>query len=135
MFRSYSELTRLHSYEDRFDYLSLQGTVGNQTFGHDRYINQNFYRSVEWRYVRDRVIARDNGCDLGVIGYEIGGELVVHHMEPMRPEDIVHAEEWIIDPEFLITVSIETHNAIHYGGGPPRTLYVARAPGDTKLWG
>lgn len=134
MIRTYSELIRFHSFEERFDYLSLQGTVGNQTFGHDRYINQNFYRSVEWQRVRNHVIVRDNGCDLGVKGYEIGGEILVHHLEPMRPDDIIHGADWIIDPEYLITTTPETHNAIHYGGSP-RPVYVARAPGDTKLWG
>ena len=133
--RSYSELRRLESFEDRFDYLSLGGTVGVHTFGFDRWVNQLFYHSREWSLVRDEVIVRDNGCDLGVPGYEIHGDLLVHHMNPIAIEDIENGEEWILDPEFLITTRHQTHNAIHYGDRnllpkPP----VERRAGDTKLW-
>lgn len=135
MFRNYSGLRRLHTFEDRFDYLSLRGSVGESTFGFDRHINQNFYRSNEWLRVRDSVIVRDEGCDLGILGYEIHGELLVHHMNPMSSADIVHGEEWILDPEFLITTTHNTHNAIHYGDRSKlSTPFVARTPGDTKLW-
>lgn len=121
--------------EDRFDYLVLKGEVGLETFGFDRWINQRFYRSKEWKDVRDYVIFRDNGCDLGIPGYEIGRNLLVHHMNPMTPDDIVDGLEWILDPEFLITTSMRTHNAIHYGDKSllPQ-LPIERKPGDTKLW-
>ena len=133
--RSYSELIRRQDFEDRFEYLVLRGNVGDATFGHDRYINQDFYRSTEWRNVRNHVIARDNGCDLGVPGFDIHVELVVHHMNPMTADDILHGEDWILDPEFLITTCQDTHNAIHYGGNVQVIRpYVARAPGDTSLW-
>lgn len=133
--RKYSELRRLTSFEERYKYLQLFGQVGFTTFGFDRYINQKFYRSAEWRRIRDYVIARDEGFDLGVDGYEIHGRILIHHMNPMSPEDIIHAREQNLDPEFLISVTHDTHNAIHYGdesllAKPP----VVRLPGDTKLW-
>lgn len=133
--RSYSELIRIDTFEDRFRYLSLKGVVGDSTFGFDRYINQQFYTSREWRQVRHHVIARDNGCDLGYEGYEIFGRLTIHHMNPMVSDDIIHGDETILDPEFLITTTHQTHNAIHYGDERqlPRRL-VERRPGDTKLW-
>jgi hypothetical protein len=135
MLRKYSELRRLETFEDRYDYLRLRGEVGQSTFGFDRYINQQFYTSRQWRQIRHHVIARDNGCDLGVDGYEIYGRLVIHHMNPMTPEDIVHGDEGILDPDYLITTTHKTHNAIHYGDESllPRPL-VDRRPGDTKLW-
>lgn len=135
--RRYSELRRLETFEERFDYLKLGGSVGYSTFGFDRYINQQFYMSNQWKDVRQKVILRDNGCDLGIPGYEIHGvgKLVVHHINPMEAEDIVHAEEWILDPDFLITTSHDTHNAIHYGDRKLlRQPYVERKPGDTQLW-
>lgn len=135
MIRRYSELQRLEIFEDRFNYLSLGGHVGTATFGFDRWVNQIFYRSREWKRVRDEVIIRDGGCDLGIEGYEIHADLLVHHMNPISVKDITEAEEWILDPEFLITTSHRTHNAIHYGDATllPRPL-TARQPGDTKLW-
>lgn len=133
--RRYSELRRFESFDDRFEYLKLGGEVGRSTFGFDRYINQTFYQSREWKQVRQHVIIRDNGCDLGVPGYEINGGLTVHHLNPMNVDDIVHGEDWILDPEYLICVSNDTHNAIHYGDRNllPRE-FVTRRPGDTKLW-
>lgn len=135
MIRRYSALRRHTTFEDRFKYLRLQGSVGRSSFGFDRHINQKFYRSREWKDVRDFVIARDNGCDLGVEGYEIHAELLVHHMNPMDPSDIVHGNPNILDPEFLITTTHMTHNAIHYGDDNhiPKQL-VERHPGDTALW-
>lgn len=133
--RSYNELRRLRTFEDRFDYLSLKGIVGQSTFGFDRWLNQAFYKSKQWKDVRDRVIVRDDGCDLGIQGYEIYSELLVHHMNPLSAEDIENGESWILDPDFLITTSLQTHNAIHYGDerllpkGP-----IIRQPGDTRLW-
>ena len=135
MLRSYSDLLRYHSFEDRFDYLKLGGSVGQATFGFDRHINQSFYTSYEWKQVRQHVIIRDSGCDLGVEGYEIHGELVVHHINPMDSDNITHRDAWILDPEFLITTTKTTHNAIHYGDRSllPKKL-VARMSGDTRLW-
>ena len=135
LFRRHSELRRLLTFEERFDYCRLGGVVGTATFGFDRYINQDFYRSREWRQVRDEVIIRDNGCDLGVDGYEIHGNLLVHHMNPMSADDVVHSEDWILNPEYLITTTQDTHNAIHYGDKSLlKTPYVPRSPNDTKLW-
>lgn len=133
--RRYSELRHLHTFEDRFEYLVLRGEVGKATFGFDRWINQRFYRSHEWQSVREHVILRDNGCDLGIPGYEIYVRLMVHHMNPITPEDLQRGEDWVLDPEFLVTTTHRTHNAIHYGDDsllvkPP----IERRPGDTKLW-
>lgn len=135
MSRSYSELQHLLTFEERFAYLKLDGVVGRETFGFDRYVNQTFYTSREWKRVRDYVITRDLGCDLGIPGYEIFSGLLVHHMNPVSRDDILHGEDWIIDPNFLITTTQKTHNAIHYGapGEFPRKL-VTRRPGDTTLW-
>lgn len=133
--RRYSELSRLETFEERFDYLELKGVVGESTFGFDRYVNQRFYRSYEWHLARNYVIMRDNGCDLGIPGYEIHTGLLVHHMNPMSVEDIVHGSEDLFNPEYLILTSLNTHNAIHYGGKDllPRGP-VVRESGDTTLW-
>lgn len=135
MIRSYSELRRLSTFEERFKYLKLRGRVGQTTFGFDRYLNQQFYTSQEWRSVRRQIIIRDEGCDLGVLGYEIHSGLYIHHMNPMTVEHITNFDPSILDPEYLITVTHNTHNAIHYGDENhlPRVL-VQRKPGDTKLW-
>lgn len=135
MHRSYSELLRFHTFEERYHYLALRGTVGHSTFGFDRYMNQKFYTSREWKSIRDEVIVRDNGCDLGIDGYEIHSRLYIHHMNPMVADDIKHGNDDILNPEFLITTTHRTHNAIHYGDESLllRTL-TARRPGDTKLW-
>lgn len=133
--RRYSELRQLHTFEERFDYLKLGGSVGQSTFGFERYINQSFYRSRQWKTVRQDVIVRDNGCDLGISGREIFQDLLVHHMNPMIPDDIIDGREWILNPEFLITTTKETHNAIHYGSDSPYPVVIVdRQPGDTKLW-
>lgn len=133
--RSYSELRTWDTFDDRFDYLKLGGTVGHSTFGFDRYVNQQFYASLEWKRVRSFVIVRDNGCDLGVPGYEIQRELLVHHINPMVVADLHNEEDWIINPEYLITTTHTTHNAIHYGDKSllPKTV-LERLPNDTKLW-
>lgn len=135
MIRTYSELRRLTDFEDRYKYLALHGSVGRSTFGFDRYINQQFYTSTQWRQIRHHVIARDLGCDLGVEGYEIHDRIYIHHMNPMTVDDIVHGEDSILDPEFLISTTHRTHNAIHYGDERllPRPL-TERRSGDTKLW-
>jgi hypothetical protein len=133
--RCYSELRRIDTFEERFDYLELKGIVGESTFGFDRWLNQQFYTSRQWRRARTRVIARDNGCDLGVPGFELHSGLVIHHMNPISVDDIKHGNEAILDEEYLIVASLTTHNAIHYGGRDrlPRGP-VERKPGDTKLW-
>ena len=135
MIRTHRELTRLKSFEERFEYLKLRGQVGKSTFGYDRYINQAFYRSSEWRRVRNLVIARDEGLDLGVTGYEIFDRPIIHHMNPMGLEDLVSGDDDILNPEYLVCVAHRTHNAIHYGDESllPRPL-VERRPGDTRLW-
>lgn len=133
--RSYKELSRIPTFEGRFKYLSLQGVVGESTFGFDRWMNQKFYTSREWRMIRQHVIARDEGCDLGIPGYEIYDRIYVHHINPMTVHDIKHSEETMLDPDNLICVTHTTHNAIHYGDERqlPRQ-FVERTPGDTKLW-
>jgi hypothetical protein len=135
MIRRYSQLRRLETLEERFKYLELHGSVGRETFGFDRYMNQQFYQSTEWRQLRNHIIARDNGCDLGVEGYEVHDRITIHHMNPMTVDDIVQGNANILDPEFLIAVAHRTHQAIHYGDESllPRKLIV-RSPGDTKLW-
>lgn len=133
--RSYKELSRILEFKDRFDYLKLHGEVGASTFGFDRWINQRFYTSREWRSVRDQVIARDEGRDLGVEGYEIYDKIIIHHMNPMTMQHIEHADPDILDPDFLITTTQRTHNAIHYGDASLlRQPMVVRKSGDTKLW-
>lgn len=113
--RTYSELKRLATFEERFEYLRLRGEVGKDTFGFDRYLNQIFYKTPEWISVRDFVIVRDNGCDLGLPGYEIHGSILVHHMNPITLEDILSHSDFLLDPEYLISTVLRTHNAIHYG--------------------
>lgn len=116
MFKTYSELSKLKTFEERFKYLRLNGQVGKDTFGFDRIFNQEFYRSIEWRRVRDQVILRDNGCDLGVSGHEIYGQrILIHHMNPISLEDLERRSEILMNPEYLITTIHNTHNAIHYG--------------------
>jgi hypothetical protein len=133
--RTYGELSRLETFEERFDYLVLRGVVGMQTFGYDRWLNQRFYHSREWRQAREYAIARDLGCDLGVEGYEIHVDPLVHHMNPLVLEDLIDGRRNALDPEFLITTCKRTHNALHYGDANllPRPV-VARQPGDTRLW-
>jgi hypothetical protein len=128
-------MSELPTFEQRFEYLALGGQVGSSTFGYDRWINQRFYRSREWRRIRHAVILRDQGCDLGIDGYEINDSPVIHHMNPMGVDEIVHGDEDILDPEFLITTTHQTHNAIHYGDVSllPRQ-HVDRRAGDTQLW-
>jgi hypothetical protein len=135
MTKTYSELRWLTTFDERFQYLLLGGQVGRSTFGFDRYINQKFYASRQWKTARDQVIVRDNGCDLGVPGYEIHTGILIHHINPVSVDDILHGEDWIFNPEYLITTTHNTHNAIHYGTDKliPKTV-VARSPGDTKLW-
>ena len=135
MIRTYSELRKLNTFKERYDYLRLYGRVGKETFGFDRYLNQIIYKLPEWKSVRDKVIVRDCGCDLGMEGYEIGEKILVHHMNPITMDDIINHNQDIFNPEYLICVSHQTHNAIHYGdenqliSGP-----VERSPNDTCPW-
>lgn len=133
--RTYRELRRLLTFEERFKYLSLKGQVGESTFGFDRYLNQNLYRSREWKQTRYKVIARDQACDLGIEGYEIEAQILIHHMNPISIEDIEAGNEDIFDIEFLICTTYNTHRAIHFGDEsllpkPP----IVRRPNDTTLW-
>lgn len=133
--RTYSELITIPTFEERYDYLRLGGKVGEETFGFDRYINQLFYRSKEWKTIRDHVITRDNGCDLGIEGREIYGKILIHHMNPITKDDILQRSEYLLDPEYLITTIKNTHDAIHYGD---RSLLITspveRSRNDTCPW-
>lgn len=133
--RNYSDLRRLDTFEDRFDYLMLKGQVGNSTFGFDRYINQMFYASAEWKAARRNAIARDLGCDLGIEGFDIQTGLLVHHIQPMTPDDIEEGNPLILSLDNLITTTHTTHNAIHYGDASllPKP-FTERRPGDTRPW-
>lgn len=134
--RTYEEMIQFRTLEERFNYLQLSGDVGTSTFGFDRYLNQRFYTSTEWKRVRNQVIARDNGCDLGVEGFEIHSKILIHHMNPISLEDLTHHNDDILDPEYLICTVLSTHNAIHYGDASLLVQpLVERRPGDTKLWG
>lgn len=133
--KTYSELILLPTFEERFKYLQLNGRVGDDTFGFDRYINQKFYRSAEWKRIRDYIIIRDNGCDLAADGYEIHGRILIHHMNPITISDIKFSTEYLMNPDYLICVTHNTHNAIHYGDekqiitGP-----IVRTKNDTCPW-
>lgn len=134
--KTYSELRNMKTFAERFAYLKLTGAVGQDTFGLDRYLNQRFYRSPEWKHVRDLVIVRDNGCDLGIEDCPITGKVIIHHMNPLSVDDILKDDpEYMMNPEYLICVSHATHNAIHYGD--ERQLlqdYIPRSPNDTSPW-
>ena len=133
--RTYSELIKLPTFEERFDYLRLDGVVGKDTFGFDRYLNQQFYRSSEWKRIRNQVIVRDNGCDLGIDEYEIHGRILIHHMNPISIEDLQHMSDLLMNPEQLICVSHLTHNAIHYGDESLIvTAPIERRQNDTCPW-
>lgn len=135
MIRTYQELILLPTFEQRFNYLKLNGSIGTQTFGFDRYLNQMFYRSKEWKKIRNQVIVRDNGCDLALKDNEIFGRIYIHHMNPIQVKDILDQSEYLLNLDYLICVSMDTHNAIHYGDyslllrGP-----VERTPNDTCPW-
>lgn len=133
--KTYSELITLPTFEERYRYLRLQGTVGKDTFGFDRYLNQKFYRSAEWKRIRDQVIIRDNGCDLGINDRMIHGRILIHHMNPITDKDILNVTDALLNPEFLICVTHETHNAIHYGDENQLvSAPVVRRPNDTCPW-
>lgn len=135
--KTYSELIKYPTFEERFRYLELDGRVGIETFGFDRYLNQKFYKSPEWKRVRNHVITRDNGCDLGIFEHEIpnGVTIIIHHINPISVKDLTDKNDWIFDPEFLITTIKRTHDAIHYSD--ESILYsdpIERRPNDTTLW-
>lgn len=134
--RTYSELILLPTFEERFEYLKLDGRIGEDTFGFDRYMNQQFYHSQEWQKIRDQVIIRDNGCDLGVDGYTIFERIYIHHMNPIDQHDILSHSAFLVDPEYLICVSYGTHSAIHYGDATKLRIRepVERRPNDTCPW-
>ncbi len=143
--KTYSELCKLKTFEERYEYLKLHGKVGDETFGVQRWLNQNLYSSYKWKKVRQQVILRDNGCDLGVPGYEIinrtgnsrQGQIHVHHMNPITKEDILYNPEKLIDPEYLISVSHDTHKYLTYGTNLKNAMLgkiVERQPGDTCPW-
>lgn len=133
--RTYSELIELPTYEERYRYLKLDGSVGAETFGFDRYLNQVFYRSPEWKSIRDEIIIRDCACDLGIPGREIYGRILIHHMNPISKEDVLRRSDLLLNPEYLICTSKLTHDAIHYGD--ENLLIkdpVIRRPNDTCPW-
>lgn len=133
--RSYRELSRIPTFNERFEYLKLDGLVGEPTFGFERSMNQMLYSSSKWRRLRNQIILRDNGCDLGVEGFEIPDKIIVHHMNPMTVDDLKDFSDDVFDPEYLICVSQITHNAIHYGDSnllPKKPI--ERRPGDTCPW-
>ena len=133
--KTYSALSNLETFEERFQYLRLDGTVGEETFGYDRYLNQILYKSDEWKQCRRDIIIRDNGCDLGCDGFEVHGRILIHHINPITVDDIVNRNPWVFDPENLILTSHNTHQAIHYGNEdllilPP----IERSKNDTSPW-
>lgn len=132
---TYSEMIALPTFEERFQYLQLNGVVGEDTFGFDRWINQNFYQSTEWRMLRNRIIVRDHGCDLGIEGREIYRGIIIHHMNPITKPDILSKNEFVMNPEYLICVSHRTHQAIHYGDESLLlTIPKERGKNDTCPW-
>ena len=133
--RTYRELSRLKTFDERFEYLKLNGFVGEETFGYDRYLNQMLYKSPEWRSLRRDIIVRDNGCDLGLEGHDIQGVIIVHHMNPISVDDLKTFSGDVVNPEYLICVSSLTHKAIHYSDKSliPQ-MPVERRPGDTCPW-
>ena len=134
MTRTYSELVKIYTFKERYEYLRLNEFVGSKTFGFDRYLNQKFYSSAEWIRIRNHVIVRDNGLDLGIYDHLIPGIIIVHHMNPMSVKDLMLKKNEVLDPEFLITVSKTTHRAIHYGKDIYEETFVSRKPNDMAPW-
>ena len=134
--RTYEELSKLKTFEERYEYLKLDGSVGEETFGFDRYLNQKFYKyDPDWKKIRDEVIFRDNGCDLGIEGREINGLILVHHMNPITKDDILNRSEYLLNPNYLITTIKSTHDAIHYGSSDLLMKDpVMRLKNDTCPW-
>jgi hypothetical protein len=135
MIRTYSELSDIQGFEERYEYLRVHSSVGVATFGFERWLNQTFYSSAQWKLVRYEVIARDLGCDLGVKGREIWNKIIIHHMNPIKVLDVTRADPAILDSEYLISTSLRTHNAIHYGDASLlERPFIQRRPGDTTFW-
>lgn len=135
MIKTYSELIKLKTFEERYKYLQLGGAVGKDTFGYDRYLNQQFYKTTEWRRLRDELIVRDNGCDLAMSGYELYGRIYLHHMNPVSKDDVLNRTDYLTNPEYLICTSFNTHNAIHYGDESLLvTVPIERSANDTCPW-
>lgn len=138
MIKTYSELSKLKTFKERFEYLKLDGIVGKDTFGYDRYLNQLFYKSKEWKRLRDKIIVRDNGCDLGVAGYDIprGAKVIIHHLNPITSYDLIDETDYLMNPEYLICTTLKTHNAIHYGDKNLLPIFdpVERTKNDTCPW-
>lgn len=133
--KTYSELIAIPTFEERYEYLRIGGSVGEETFGFDRYLNQVFYKSKEWKAVRRFVIVRDNGCDLGMEGYEIYGKILIHHINPISKKDILERSDFLLNPEYLICTSKTTHDAIHYGDASLLPMKpIERRPNDTCPW-
>lgn len=135
MKRTYEELITFPTFEERYNYLKLGDRVGQETFGMDRYLNQIFYSCPEWKQIRDEIISRDNGCDMALEGYEIYDKIIIHHMNPVRIEDIKNRNAELLDPRYLVCVTHRTHNAIHYGMQEFMALIPReRKPNDTCPW-
>lgn len=133
--RTYTELMKLQTFEERFRYLKLVARVGEETFGFDRYLNQQFYHSQEWKSIRNEIIIRDNACDLGITGREMNKGIIIHHMNPITKDDLIHQSDFLLNPDYLICVSKKTHSAIHYGD--ESLLFdglVERSKDDTCPW-
>ena len=136
MNKCYSELKTLKTFEERYEYLKISGAVGDETFGYERYLNQQFYKSKEWRSIRNNIIIRDNGCDLGIDGYEIYDKIIIHHINPICIDDVLDfKKDILLDPENLICTSDDTHKAIHYGNNYLlKKMPIIRTPNDTCPW-
>lgn len=136
MIRTYDALMKCQTFLQRFNYLKLGDKIGKETFGYDRYLNQRFYKTPEWKKLRDEIIIRDDGCDLGHPDFPIYGRIIIHHMNPLTKDDIIHSTEYLLDPKYLICVSHDTHNAIHYGSSDLLLIDepVIRKPNDTCPW-
>lgn len=134
--RTYRELIQMPTLKERFRYLKLSGAVGKATFGYDRYLNQNFYRSQDWKRLRNEIIVRDDGCELGLEDHPIAGRIFIHHMNPIDDEDIINSTEYLMNPDYLICVSHDMHNAIHYGNDDILRAkdFIPRTPNDTCPW-
>lgn len=132
--KSYSELIQLKTYDERLSYLMLNGKIGEETFGFDRFLNQKFYSSYEWKRIRNFIIERDNGCNMGLEDYPIFDKILIHHINPLTQNDIINSTDFLLNPNYLICVDLYTHNIIHYGFEYKKRSIIERKPGDTKLW-
>jgi len=135
MTKTYSELITIPTFEERFKYCQTNQKVGEETFGAHRFLNQRFYSSTEWKkLIRPKIIIRDNACDLAMDGMPIMGSIYIHHLNPMKVEDLIEKRDWVLLPEYLVCTSFKTHEALHYGYEPPRFKPIERKPNDTAPW-